>query len=90
MTLIPDYLMSWWESERQIATDAGEVLFLGVPDKWFDDPNYFCENGHVSKNILSGDDGDRCLACMKPTIIGPPIREQEFALVLEHLRKESE
>ena len=83
MTFVVTHLIPWRASE---IVRAGGDLFLGLPEKWLDDPHFFCENGHVSRVILKGD-GDRCLACYNPVILGPPIGEQEFALVLNHLRK---
>jgi hypothetical protein len=38
--------------------------FLGLPDRWYEDPAWRCSNGHVSKRYLkSEEDGAICLAC---------------------------
>lgn len=59
--------------------------FMGKPEAWYDDPHWFCGNGHVSGMFLKTDDGDMCLACRAPVCMGPPIGEAEFKKVLEGL-----
>lgn len=52
---------------------AGEEMFLGVPDAWYEPrPNYGCNNGHVSRAYLKSEErGNLCLECQKPLYIIP-------------------
>jgi hypothetical protein len=55
-----------------IAADGGE-LFMGLPDRWLDDPHWRCANGHVSRRFLSSEvRGDLCLACQTPVLLTCP------------------
>ena len=49
-------------------------MFLGIPDRWYEKPGpkYRCENEHVSRTILIGDRGDRCMACDGPVMMTFP------------------
>jgi hypothetical protein len=78
----------WRDMLAKQADERGEKMFLGKPDAWFDDLHWFCPNGHVSGIFLSGDSGDRCLACGEPVLMGPPMTEKEFPLAVRaHLMK---
>jgi hypothetical protein len=71
---------------RKAAT--GAEMFLGKPKKWFEDIHWFCPNGHVSGAFLKcEEEGDLCLACHQPVLMGPAMTEAEFALVLPALGK---
>lgn len=60
-TLTVEQLLEW---RRARAVEEGGRLFLGIPDRWLDDPTFRCVNGHVSKRILKSEvKGDLCLEC---------------------------
>lgn len=43
---------------------AGQPMFLGFPDRWFEKARYRCKNDHVSRTILKSEmRGDLCLEC---------------------------
>lgn len=50
--------------EEALAKEAGE-RFMGMPERWYDDPHWRCENGHVSTRYLKSSalGRDACLAC---------------------------
>lgn len=43
---------------------GGAPMFMGTPDRWYEDLHYRCENGHVSTMVLRCEEGprDQCLA----------------------------
>jgi len=46
--------------------DAKETgpRFLGLPDRWYENPRWRCREGHVSIRYLKAEGiGDLCLAC---------------------------
>jgi hypothetical protein len=47
--------------------------FNGIPDPWFDEVFFWCENGHRSRAYLraEGHDRDECLECFGPVRMGP-------------------
>ncbi len=51
----------------------GGSLFLGFPDRWFDNFTVRCVNGHVShhvvKSVLAG---DMCTECTGPCVLTFP------------------
>jgi hypothetical protein len=50
-----------------------EEMFLGIPERWLDDPTWKCDNGHVSKRFLKSETrGDLCLACLAPVRLCDP------------------
>jgi hypothetical protein len=54
-----------------------EPTFLGIPERWFDDPTWLCTNGHVSKRYLKSElRGDLCLACFEPVHLCDPATEE--------------
>ncbi len=80
-------LRKWRDAEAAKAIAAGAREFLGKPDAWYEDIHWFCENGHVSGMCLGSEmDGDLCLACRKPVILGPPIGETAFAKIRSRLQ----
>jgi hypothetical protein len=62
-------------------------MFLGKPDSWYQDIHWFCPNGHVSGNFLKSDDGDLCLACREPVLMGPALGEAEFLELIPMIRE---
>ncbi len=50
-----------------VAADAKETgpRFLGLPERWLDDPHWRCPNGHVSTRYLKSEElgRDACLEC---------------------------
>lgn len=55
---------------RELADAEGGPMFMGWPDRWWDDPHWRCENGHVSTYVLRSEalGRDACLAgtCRAP------------------------
>lgn len=50
-----------------------EPMFLGIPERWLDDPTWKCYNGHISKRYLKSEEyGDLCLACQTPVRMCDP------------------
>jgi len=51
-----------------------ESSFLGIPERWFDDPTWECTNGHISKLFLKSEalGHDACLACFSPVRLCDP------------------
>ncbi len=68
-------LVAWRDS--QIAD--GVELFMGLPDLWYDDLTWGCENGHISSRYLKSEryGGDVCLCCYKPVILVAPLTTEE-------------
>lgn len=65
--------------EVQVARCFGEDMFLGLPDRWYEDgPHWGCRNGHVSHRYLKTERGDKCLACGDwVSLIDPRIETDE-------------
>jgi len=80
-----DQMRAWRDAAAQEEAEGGAEMFLGKPDRWYEPAHYGCTNGHVSRCILTGDAGDRCLACLAAVILIPPMTEPEFADVLAGL-----
>ena len=84
--------------ERAIhaAQEAGEEMFMGIPDAWFEPhPNYGCPNGHVSRMYIKSETrGNLCPACQEPLAIIPhgytdtTLRAALAAIQLQTLTKE--
>ena len=51
---------------------VGET-FMGTPDHWYDDPHYWCVNGHRSRRYLKSESlrDEVCLACRETVYLGP-------------------
>lgn len=78
-----------WRNEAAKAEEAtGEKMFLGKPERWFEDVSWGCTTGHVSRTILKcEEDGDRCLECNAPVLMIPPeFGEAKFGPVMMLLR----
>lgn len=75
-----------WRNALALETPV-EQCFMGRPNAWYEDPHWFCPNGHVSGVFLKAEEGDRCLACGEPVLMGPAMTESQFgSLVLPLLR----
>ena len=57
---------------RAEAAANGEAMFLGIPESWYEAGKWRCEEGHISTTILTGDAGDRCLACGTAVMLTHP------------------
>ncbi len=53
---------------------SGARMFMGIPDRWYEDLTFRCEHGHISKMVLKSEAlGDRvCLKCHTPVWITFP------------------
>jgi hypothetical protein len=69
----------WREKLAANEAESGESMFLGKPERWFEDIHFACKNGHVSGNCLKTELGDRCLACNEYVRMIAPMGEEEFA-----------
>ena len=48
-------------------------LFLGLPDRWYEEPTWGCPSGHVSRRYLKSDGrGALCLSCHEVVYLLPP------------------
>jgi hypothetical protein len=56
----------------EVAKENNELMFMGIPDSWFENPQWMCKNGHVSGRYLKTDKGALCLACGECVILMPP------------------
>lgn len=57
---VPAVLDVWREVEPP-------PIFMGIPERWMDDPHWRCPNEHVSDFVLRSEmRGSLCLECMKP------------------------
>jgi len=63
------------------AKEAGERMFFGVPDNWYEPPGpkWRCKNGHISRRYLKSEQykGDVCLACFSPVMLTDPKDEEK-------------
>ena len=68
MKMTLDELRAW--QKQHIAKETGP-LFMGLPDRWYDDPHYRCPNGHISTTILKSEAKgcSCCLSCWEPVIL---------------------
>ena len=85
-----DAMRAWRDARATLEIAEGAKGFLGKPGAWYERPHWFCENGHVSGAFLKCDDGDRCLDCRKPVILGPTIGEAAFAPILVSLKSQGD
>lgn len=47
--------------------EAGGRMFMGMPDRWYDQFTVRCTQGHVSRHVIKSEvDGDMCPACSSP------------------------
>lgn len=81
MTL--DQIHAWRNSIAATWKRAGAPMFLDLPDAWYEEPHWFCVNGHVSTMYIRSETAARCPACGQNVILGPPVGEEEFQRFLE-------
>jgi len=76
-----EQLYDWRMSRARALAQAGTPCFMGLPEIWFENPRWFCQNGHVSMRYLKSERyrGDVCLACYKFVVLGPSMTEEDFA-----------
>lgn len=75
-------LLEWRQREIDKALEAGDKIFLTLPESWFKNATWYCQNGHVSHRFLRSEGSDRCLACGRAVVIGPSgISEWDFGLI---------
>lgn len=73
-------LKTWRDLQALKALLAGEPMFMGFPDAWYEDRHWACVNGHVSTTYLKSEErGSLCLACKEPVILIPRLSEAELA-----------
>jgi len=70
-----DALILWREA---LIEEEGGKMFMGLPDRWMDDPHFRCTKGHVSTCILKSEakGGDCCLACGEFCVLTFPEDEE--------------
>jgi hypothetical protein len=53
---------------RKAEEAAGAKMFLGIPDRWYEDLHFRCRNDHVSTMYLKCEAKgyDACFACGEP------------------------
>lgn len=58
-----------------------EPCFLGVPERWMDDPTWLCKNGHMSKHYIKSEGlgYDACPVCMERVALTDPREYQSNA-----------
>ena len=77
-------LVKYQQDKIYRASLAGEEMFLGIPDRWYEPVTFGCENGHISRRYLKSEDhGSLCLACQSPVVIIPNISEEALKVILE-------
>lgn len=75
-------LIAWREDLARAAEARGHAMFMFLPDAWFDDPHWFCAQGHVRRTYLRSDSGARCMACQGEAVLGPAMSEADFSQVI--------
>lgn len=66
-------LENWFKERIDLAKTKGEKIFLGVPEKWFENMWHCCNNGHVNDSYLKSElfGGAVCFDCYQPSHIFP-------------------
>lgn len=65
-------LVQLQEEEIDKAILAGQEMFMGLPDAWYEPPTWGCENGHVMhRYVKSEENGPICPACHRPIVLLP-------------------
>lgn len=86
MSELFDRLREWRDATATAEIASGKTHFMGKPDDWYEDPHWFCENGHVSGRYLkSEEEGSLCLGCRKPVFMGPKMGEAAFSSIVNRL-----
>lgn len=77
-------LIKWRNRQIEHAKIDALPFFLGLPEVWYHRPTWGCENGHASGRFLKcEEDGDVCLACLRPVYLIPPIAEEELTKIVK-------
>lgn len=72
-------LNKWIEEKKVIAKNNCEPFFQGIPDSWFDNPIWCCENGHLHSSYLKSESfGSVCFKCYKPARLLPKNAIEEY------------
>ena len=72
-----------WDAARRLRARLEEIgkrevgtMFLGKPDRWYEDPHWRCVNGHVSTFYLNSEAVGACLClaagCFQPLYLTFP------------------
>jgi hypothetical protein len=48
-------MATWHAAQIEAAVTAGEEMFMGFPDRWYETPVWGCENGHLSRRYLKSE-----------------------------------
>lgn len=62
------------QARRKAEEAAGQKMFLGIPDRWYEDAHWRCPNHHVSRVYLKSEaqGKDLCLKCFEPVFMTFP------------------
>lgn len=53
--MLTDDLRAELQRRKVVERAAGAKMFMGVPDRWYEQPKWRCENDHVSINFLKSE-----------------------------------
>ena len=69
-----------------IANHEGGEMFMGRPDRWYDDVHWRCSNNHVSTYYLKSEGlgASVCLECYEPIVLTFP-EDRDGPLVEPHM-----
>jgi hypothetical protein len=67
-----DELQAALEPHIDRALHRGEPMFMGKPDRWYEDAHWRCLNHHVSTMLLKTQRGSVCLECGEPAVLTFP------------------
>jgi hypothetical protein len=85
-------LVEWLRRKAAEALQAGEPMFMGIPDTWFETHRHLCNNGHISAMYCKSEalGGCVCLECSQPSHLCPPgLTETELQTILNTLSNET-
>lgn len=67
-----ELLNNWIDQKKAVAKENGLSFFQGIPETWFDNPTWICENGHLHSSYLKSEIlGSICFLCSKPVRLFP-------------------
>lgn len=70
-----DKLKAWRQSYIDKEKEAGAPMFLGFPDRWYEEGPYWrCPNNHISRTLLKSEGlgYDACLKCYEFVVLTFP------------------